>query len=72
MYKWNCGYHYGLKLLIFGALILINEFWLAWSWGLFLGLVFLIVGIIKLLIHGKCSCGMENRMVDMPKKSRKR
>lgn len=71
MHMWKCGFHYGLKLFIFGLLILINEFLLDWSWGLFLGLIFLVFGIIGLTTHGRCTCEMQN-MMEMPKKAARR
>lgn len=73
MHKWNCGFCHGLKMLVFGVLILINEFLLKWSWGLFLGLIFLIFGFMGLKAHGKCTCEMENKMmVDIMKKAPRR
>jgi hypothetical protein len=68
MNKWNCGFCQGLKLLVLGALILLNQFYLKWDFWVFLGMLFVIWGFIGLFSHKKCACEMP---MEMPKKRKR-
>lgn len=72
MNKWSCGYCKGLKMLILGVLILLNQLYLRWEIWTFLAVVFIIWGVIGLFSHGSCKCNMEAEMLkEMPKKRKR-
>ena len=49
MYK-----HKGVAMLILGALILANVYWIELEWGVFVGGVFILGGLVKLIHGGSC------------------
>ena len=68
MNKWNCGFCHGLKLLVLGALILLNQFYLKWDFWAFLGMLLVIWGFIGLLSHKTCACEISS---EIPKKKKR-
>ena len=41
---------WGLKMLVAGILVLANSYWMFMSWGMLIGLLLIIGGILKLAI----------------------
>lgn len=70
MNKWSCGFHHGFKGLIIGILILINVYILKWDLGIFLGVLFIVLGVIHMLMNKTCTCEDMGMMKQMPKKKR--
>jgi len=46
----------GWKMLIIGALVLVNSYWPVFSWPNFIGWILVICGIMKLSKQPMCSC----------------
>ena len=47
--------HKGVMMFILGALILVNVYWVKLGWGTFVGGVFVLAGLAKML-HSKGCC----------------
>ncbi len=45
----------GWKLIILGLLILINFAWIGWDWWVFVGVILILAGILKLSGKGVCT-----------------
>jgi len=59
----------GWKLVILGLLILINFAWINWDWWVFVGVIFVLAGILKLTGKSVCPSCMPGTQT---KKKRKR
>ena len=46
--------HKGVAMIILGALILANVYWINIGWGTFIGGVFVLGGLVKLIHGGSC------------------
>lgn len=53
MMKMKCMYM-AFGFIILGALILANTYWTLLSWSAFVGWIFVLAGLWKLLMHNKC------------------
>ena len=62
-----CAKCKGVKWLVVGILVLVNEYALMWTWGTFIGALLILDGLVKMV---KPSCGH----CDMPvaKKGKKK
>jgi uncharacterized membrane protein HdeD (DUF308 family) len=47
--------HKGAMMIVLGGLILANVYWLNLAWGAFVGGVFVLGGLVK-LVHCGCEC----------------
>jgi len=45
----TCSKCHAGKLLVLGVLVLLNSVWDIVSWGIFIGVILLLVGVLKLL-----------------------
>jgi len=71
MIKGDCGFCLGIKMLILGILLLLNYFWIRFDWGLFIGILLVVFGIVKLFTKKSCSCGSEEKDIkEKPKRRR--
>jgi len=59
-----CAKCHGAKWLVAGILVLLNVYALKWEWGLFLGALLILGGLVKMV---KPSCGH----CDMPAAAKK-
>jgi len=60
--------HKAWMMVLLGVLLLINTTWMHISWGLFLGMIAIILGILTLILHGccrNCSCNTANKPQQM-------
>ena len=44
----KCYKCWGGILIALGALVLINDWWLGWSWATFIGVIFILKGIVSM------------------------
>lgn len=44
----NCYKCWGWMLIVLGALVLINDWWLGWTWATFIGVVLILKGLLGL------------------------
>ena len=60
------------KKLVLGALVVANAYWMWFNWAMFIGIVLVIVGAVKMIMP-KCPCGGSGccGMEAMPSKKKK-
>ena len=46
--------HKGAMMFTLGALILANVYWIGLEWGAFVGAVFVLAGLVKMIHFGCC------------------
>ncbi len=49
--------HKGIMMLVLGALILANVYWMGLTWAVFIGGVFMLAGLIKVIHSFSCKGG---------------
>ena len=50
----TCNWCYGLQVLVLGVLVLLNNYWASLDWGLFFGVILVLVGLLKLVWPKGC------------------
>ena len=61
----------GMKLMIFGGLLIVNEIYWGYPWATFFGALLIVKGLMVLLFKGKCGCNKDKCCKPEEKKEKK-
>jgi len=68
----TCKHCAGWTTLILGVLVLLNVWLVFLSWGFFIGLLLILLGLVKLFVPNKCKACMALQNPQAPSTGRKR
>ena len=54
MMSGTCNHCMGWTTLVIGALVLLNEFMLGWTWAMFIGWLLVLKGFVGVFIPNNC------------------